>query len=43
MSSCKASRRRNLEYHEEEQKDVALIHVAHPPKNAEKEQKLFDE
>jgi hypothetical protein len=25
------------ECHEEQQKDVALIHVAHPPRNADKE------
>jgi hypothetical protein len=30
---------RNPECHEEQQKDVALIHVAHPPKNVEKEHK----
>jgi hypothetical protein len=30
---------RNPECHEEQQKDVAGIHVAHPPKNAETEQK----
>jgi hypothetical protein len=31
---------RNPECHEEQQKDVARIHVAHPPKNAEKETKV---
>jgi hypothetical protein len=30
---------RNPECHEEQQKDVAWIHVAHLPKNAEKEHK----
>jgi hypothetical protein len=30
---------RNPECHEEQLKDVAWIHVAHPPKNAETEHK----
>jgi hypothetical protein len=30
---------RNLEYHEEQQKDVARIHGAHPLNNAQKENK----
>jgi hypothetical protein len=33
---------RNPEWHEEQQKDVAWIHVAHPLKNAEKEHKYYE-
>jgi hypothetical protein len=37
---CRPEKRRgdrNPECHEEHQKDVAKVHVAHPPKNAEKD------